>query len=105
MVMRWLGGGKYTDIMAVYGVSKFHFYAIKDQILKAIIREPSLQMHFPSNEEEYKATSIAFQSRSYNGLISGCVGCVDGWLILIQTPRKDEVFNVIKYFSGHYQAY
>ena len=39
-------------------------------------------------------------------MIDGCVACVDGLLLCIQTPSSSETGNVVKaFFSGHYQAY
>jgi hypothetical protein len=33
----------------------------------------------------------------------GCVGALDGLLLLIHTPKKDEAANLHQFFSGHYQ--
>jgi hypothetical protein len=38
-------------------------------------------------------------------VIDGCVACVDGLLLRIQTPSSSETGNVKAFFSGHYQAY
>ena len=37
--------------------------------------------------------------------IQGCVACVDGFLLPIQTPAPLETENVKAYFSGHYSQY
>jgi hypothetical protein len=38
------------------------------------------------------------------GAIANCVGVVDGYLLRIKTPTREEVGNVRSYFSGHYQC-
>jgi DDE superfamily endonuclease len=38
-------------------------------------------------------------------VIDGCVACLDGLLLPIQTPATTETGHVKSYFSGHYQAY
>ncbi len=39
------------------------------------------------------------------GVIDGCIGCLDGLILRIQTSSTREVGNVKAFFSGHYQAY
>ena len=72
-------------------------------MLDAIIAEPSLQMKFPDTPEELKQAAAEFRSRSFHGIMSGCVGAIDGWLLLIRVPRLADVpgGNIRKYFSGH----
>ncbi len=38
-------------------------------------------------------------------MIDGCVGCLDGYLLQIQTPSSRETGHVKAYFSGHYRMY
>ena len=40
-----------------------------------------------------------------SGVISNCVGVLDGYLLSIVTPAKKHARNVRSYFSGHYQKY
>ena len=35
----------------------------------------------------------------------GCIGAIDGWLLLIQVPPATHVGNVKTYFLGHYQRH
>jgi hypothetical protein len=42
---------------------------------------------------------------SHAGIISNCVGALDGYLLSIVTPAKKHAKNVRSYFSGHYQKY
>ena len=38
-------------------------------------------------------------SNKTNGIIAGCVGAVDGWLVKIRSPQFNEVDNPGKYYS------
>ena len=49
--------------------------------------------------------SSEFRRISPNGCILNCVGAVDGYLLSIDVPNKEEAGNVRSYFSGHYQRY
>jgi hypothetical protein len=46
-----------------------------------------------------------FSTISTDGVINGCVGCIDGLLVKIRTPQPSETGHVKSYFSGHYQLY
>jgi len=35
--------------------------------------------------------------------MSGCIGALDGLLLLIQAPSREEASNAQQFFSGHYQ--
>jgi hypothetical protein len=52
-----------------------------------------------------QAAADGFRNISSNGVIDGCIACVDGILLKIQTPAATEVGNVKAFFSGHYQTY
>jgi hypothetical protein len=73
--------------------------------MDAILLCEELAFSFPSTDAEISAASMAFKSISSNGVIDGCVGCVDGLLMKIQTPSSSEAGNVKSFFSGHYQTF
>jgi len=52
-----------------------------------------------------KLGTLAFQNKSSNGVLDGCVGALDGWLCRIKVPTQKETANISAYFSGHYQCY
>lgn len=37
--------------------------------------------------------------------MTGCVGCLDGWLFQIRAPSSREVPDIAAFFSGHYHMY
>jgi hypothetical protein len=46
-----------------------------------------------------------FRGISYCGVMDGCVGALDGYLMRITAPSHTECGNVTAYFSGHYCTY
>jgi hypothetical protein len=46
-----------------------------------------------------------FCEKSNRGIMKRCVGALDGFLLLIDSPRESAVANYKDYFSGHYHAY
>jgi hypothetical protein len=71
--------------------------------MDAIVLCDALLFCMPTTEEELDCAAEEFKSISFNSVIDGCVGCLDGFLLSIQTPSKHETGNVKAYFSGHYQ--
>jgi hypothetical protein len=101
----WLAGGSYSDIRVVAGCSRAAFYQYIYECVDAIILCPQLAYHFPTSNEEISKAASDFEEISYNDAIKGCVACIDGFLLRIKVPARNETGNVKAYFSGHYQAY
>jgi hypothetical protein len=104
-LLRWLGGGSYLDIRLSVGISVPSMYRIVHVCMNAIILCDEFEIEFPSNNTDLEATAEGFKSISSHGILDGCVGCLDGILLKIQTPSSNEVGNVKSFFSGHYQTY
>jgi DDE superfamily endonuclease len=103
--LRWLAGGSYLDITDICGISKSSFYRVVWKTITAICKVEDLRPRFPQTKEEIEAAMKGFTSISYDGIINNCVGVVDGYLLRIKVPSKNEVGNVKSFFSGHYQCY
>ena len=104
-LLRWLGGGSYLDIRISVGISIPSFYRVLHLCMDAILLCDEFEISFPSTETDLQAAADGFKSISSHGIIDGCVGCLDGILLKIQTPTSKEVGNVKSFFSGHYQTY
>lgn len=104
-LLRWLGGGSYLDIRISAGISVTSFYRCIHASMEAILVCERLSIHFPTTDEELEIAANDFKSLSTAGVIDGCVACIDGILLRIQTPSPSETGNVKAFFSGHYQAY
>ncbi|KAE9014277.1 hypothetical protein PR001_g12426 [Phytophthora rubi] len=67
---------------------------------------PEPRIRSPTESKEHMMeTADDFTSISKDGISTGCVGCVDGWLCQIRAPSSNEVPDVAAFFSGYYQMY
>jgi DDE superfamily endonuclease len=103
--LRYLAGGSYLDITDIAGISQSSFYRVVWKTITAIVKCSDLRIVFPTTGEEVKAAIGGFASISTEGVIKNCAGVVDGYLLRIKVPTKEEVKNVRSFFSGHYQCY
>lgn len=105
-LIRWLAGGSYLDIRVSAGISSSAFYRCIHSAMVAILSVPELQIRLPENAAEFSEVAKGFESISgTNGILNGCVGVLDGYLLQTTTVSRSEVGNVKAYFSGHYQCY
>jgi DDE superfamily endonuclease len=103
--LRYLAGGSYLDICDIAGISKSSFYRILWKTIDALCKCEELAIRFPSSSAEIQSAIEGFESISYASAIRNCALVIDGYLVRIRTPTKEEVGNVRSYFSGHYQCY
>ena len=101
--LRYLSGASYLDLCVFCGFAPATFYNVVWRTIDAI--NESLQIHFPQTCEECALAASEFENKSTGGIINNCVGAIDGYLLSIKTPSKEEAGNVRSYFSGHYQKY
>jgi DDE superfamily endonuclease len=104
-LLRWLAGGSYLDVRICAGISVTSFYVILHKTIVAVLLVEELDYKFPETMEEISQAAADFKKCSTNEFISGCVACVDGMLLQINTPNHKETGHVKSYFSGHYQTY
>ena len=100
--IRWMSGDTWWSNCVIAGISKTSFYGCCHRVINAINHCDHLSYHFPSTPEELEEAAADFKQISSHGVISGCVGAVDGLLIKTATPSSKEVPNVKSFFSGHY---
>ena len=104
-LLRWLGGGSYLDIRLSAGISTASFYVCVHKCMDVIMSCNQLAYSFPTTAHEIQQAVEDFKQHCTNGVIDGCVACLDGLLVRIQTPSSSETGNVKSYFSGHYHTY
>jgi hypothetical protein len=97
LLLRMLGGGSYMDISLVFDVSFNHSHKIFRQVLNNWILHKSFYpingVEYCNNEEKMSAVALQFSATS-GGVINGCIGAIDGWVVKIQRPnKKDGVLN------------
>ena len=90
----WLAGGSHHDIRLHVGISKSAFHRCVHGVIRAIKKVEELRIKFPKTEDGWKKVADGFANISSASIIDGCVGCVDGILLHIETPTKKEAGNV-----------
>jgi len=74
--------------------------------MDTIIITPELKLTFPTKNNEQACKIVGgFESISDRGILSGCIGAIDGWLCKIISPSSKSVGDVKSFFSGHYHRY
>jgi hypothetical protein len=63
-----------------------------------------MELIFPTTPEQLEDASLGMESLSFDGIMSGCIGAIDGWLCPIEVPTSTLVGNIRSYFSGHCQC-
>ncbi|OWY94961.1 LOW QUALITY PROTEIN: hypothetical protein PHMEG_00035170 [Phytophthora megakarya] len=106
MTISWLAGSNYHTTRNLAGASVPGFYSCLHAVMDAICEYPELRIRSPAESEEHMLKlADDFTSISADGIMTGCVGCIDGWLYHIRAPSALEVPDVAAFFSGHYQMY
>ncbi|EEY63252.1 uncharacterized protein PITG_15487 [Phytophthora infestans T30-4] len=103
-ILRYLAGGSYLDIRRTVGISGSSYYRVINETMFAIFGLRELKIVFPDSESDREVVMNDFEAISSSGIISGCVGCVDGWLCVIKAPSAEDAgdVNIGRYYSGHY---
>jgi hypothetical protein len=108
-LLRWLlAGGSYIDIRLSAGISRSSFYRCIHSAMNAIASMEEISiLSFPPNDDEISKLADDFKDISgTGGILNGCVGVLDGFLLQTCTPSvRGSNGNVKAYFSGHYQCY
>jgi len=103
LTLRLLAGGSYLDLSLLYEVGASHAYAIFHDVIKNWILDDRLVkingLDYVQDEERLQNVALEFALRS-DGLFSGCIGAIDGWVVKIRKPTsKDNVTNPGSFFS------
>jgi hypothetical protein len=102
--LRYLAGGSYHDIRVTASITKASFYRLVWHTINVINNCTSLDIKLPTIEQ-LPAIREGFKSISRDGIMDGCIGALDGYLMRITAPSFAECGNVGAYFSGHYCTY
>jgi DDE superfamily endonuclease len=93
------------DVHYFCGISESSFYSSVWRVIDLLNTCPFLSIQFPQTREECHLAAEGFRDISSGDAIINCVSVVDGLLVKIKTPSKEEAKNVRSFFSGHYQCY
>jgi len=103
-MIRYLAGGSYHDVRATVFISKPSFYHLVWHTIDCINSCQALDVKLPGIDE-LNCVREGFKRISADGIMNGCVGALDGYLLRITAPSFAECQNVAAYFSGHYCTY
>ena len=114
MTLRWLRGGSYLDVAALYGCSLFVFYRTAYKVMEAICADrefilvPTIEkMHaemaagtfaYSMSENTLDALSTGF-GRYTDYIINHCIGAIDGVQVKIKKPTVRVVPNPTTYMN------
>lgn len=103
MTLRLLAGGSYMDLALLFTTGWSYSYKIFHDVIKDWILDDRLVqingIDYCCDENRMAQVALEF-SRSSNGVINGCIGALDGWIVKIQRPsKKDNVRNPSSFYS------
>ena len=78
--IRLLAGGSYLDIYETHGVTYSYLYRLRDKVLEAILKCPSLKIRFPEEQSKRDEIRVGFMQASNQNLLHKCWGVLDGLL-------------------------
>ena len=103
MVLRYFAGGDSADIWDHHGCHIDETLKSVWSVVDAIHKAPEMKIEFPRTHEEQSLVADGFRVKSEIG-INNCVGSIDGILIWIHKPGKNDVkaikFGPAKFFCG-----
>ena len=91
--LHYFAGGSYLDTNMSHAVGKMDFYRSIWAVVHATNECSFLDFQFPSTLAECQSISKEFSSRSKAGF-TNCIGCIDGLLIWLEKPSKDQCNEV-----------
>ena len=104
IAIRMLAGGSALDLAVIFDVSVSHCKSIfidvlHNWIIKSNIGNINMKRYL-NDEVELDRVSNGFSQRS-NGILTGAIGAIDGWLVKIQRPseKRDLISNPSSFFS------
>ena len=103
----WAGGDPY-DISVMFGISHTDVFKSVNTACEAINKCDELKIVFPSSHNEQRKIVEGFKAKSEVDF-DCCVGCIDGLLIWMHKPSKEECKEIgvdeTKFFCGRKHKY
>lgn len=103
VTLRLLAGGSYLDLSLLYDIGPSYAYQIFHEVIKDWILNDELVkingVDYINDEDRLSQVATEFAQNS-DGLINGCIGAIDGWVVKISKPTaKDDVTNPGSFYS------
>ena len=101
--IRFFAGGEAYDIAVMFGISHSVVFESVTFVVDAINKNNEMAISFPTNHDDQREIARGFQSKSEVG-INRAVGCIDGIVIWMHKPTKEECeaagVDESKFFCG-----
>ena len=91
--LQYFAGGSYLNIIMSHAIGKTDFYRSIWAVVHSTNKCSFLEFQFPSTLVECQTISREFSSRSKAGF-TNCIGCIDGLLIWLEKPLKEQCNEV-----------
>ncbi len=103
ITLRILAGGSYLDLALLYDTSSSHAYDIFHSVINNWILDDKLVkisgIDYMNDDKRLEEVAMIFLQKS-DGVLAGCIGAIDGWLVkIIQPSYKDGVKYPGTFFS------
>lgn len=103
IALRYLAGASYLDLFLAFEISPNHIIDIVRKVISNWfchdkLKPINIYNDVLCNPEKLESITTDF-AMSSDGILKGCFGAIDGWLVKIKCPRMDEVPNPGKYMS------
>ena len=103
LALRYLAGGSYLDLFLWYNSDPDHILHVIRHIIEnwfcndAVMR---IDIYRDVLQDSHRIKQITSDfAKGSGGILSGCLGALDGWLVKIKCPTLQEVVNPVKYMS------
>jgi hypothetical protein len=101
--LRLLGGGSFMDMALMFGSSFNHAHKIVGEVVEKWLLHPQF---YPINgiaycSDEFQMREVAEQFHiASQGVMSGCIGALDGWIVKVKKPStRDGVKDPASFYS------
>ena len=109
LTLRLLAGGSYLDLSLLFEMGQTYSFNIFHDVIKNWILDERLVkidgIDYVSDEQMLSKVALHFAQQS-NGVLNGCIGAIDGWIVKTKMPMKtkDRVCNPTSFYSrkGYY---
>jgi hypothetical protein len=103
IALRLLAGGTYLDLSFIFIIGESYVHQIFFDVLNNWILDDRLVkingVNYCKDEARMQAVALDF-ARASGGVINGCIGALDGWIVKINKPTKsDGVSNPKSFYS------
>ena len=87
----WLAEGSCIDLKNVYSCSVSSIYTHRLYFTHAVTSCEHLKLHFSRTPAKISDSQMQFQDISSHSVISGCIGAIDSFLVVVKCPSMKDI--------------